>query len=526
MIPYNTFEFFLLYFGATLIIYTILPRKAKWCALLAGSLVYYFFAANGHVVCLLVSAVSIWLVGLGMQKYNDEFKVKKKEVDRKERKELKEFYKKKKKRLLIIGLVINLGLFIVIKYGNFFGGTFGAIFRLDVPTLHVVQPLGISFYTLQAVSYLTDVYWGKHEACKNPLKLTLFLSFMLTIMEGPIARWEKLGPQFSEPKKFNFPDLYLGAQLVVWGLFKKVVIADRVSSLVNNVFDDFDPERSGVIVGLAILCYTLQLYCDFSGVMDIINGLAQIMGIEMPINFNRPFFAKSINEFWQRWHITLGQWLRDYIFYPISLSKSFMNLTKSAKKKFDPYYAKLIPTAPALFFVWLGNGFWHGAAWKYIVYGLYYYVLMMLGLFVEPLSKKVCEKLKIDRKSKAFSLFQILRTFVIVNVGMLIFRAESLGDVFLAIKAIFTNIDISVLTVGAKNGLGLDLLDYAILAVGTVLIFLVGLLKENGIDVGRKILRLPFICKLVLYVAAVLVIVILGAYGEHYGAPDLLYANF
>ncbi len=526
MIPYNTFEFFLLYFGVTFVIYTILPKRAKWCALLAGSLFYYLFAANGHIICLLVSAISIWLVGLAIQKYNDEFALKKKEVDRSERKALKEQYKKKKKRVLNIGIIINIGLLLVLKYGNFFVGTFGSIFRLDVPTLHLVQPLGISFYTLQAVSYITDVYRGKHEACKNPFKLTLLLSFMLTIMEGPIARWEHLGHQFEEPKKFNFNDIYLGAQLVLWGLFKKVVIADRVSSLANNIFDDFDPTRPGVIVFLGILCYTLQLYCDFSGIMDVINGLALTLGIEMPENFRRPFFAKSINEFWQRWHITLGQWLRDYIFYPVSLSKPMMKLSKSARKKFDSYYANLIPTAAALFFVWFGNGLWHGSAWKYIVYGLYYYVLMMIGQFCEPISKKVCGKLKINRASKGFGYFQIFRTFIIVNFGMLIFRAESLADVGRAVGCMFSNPGFSALTVGAKNGLGLDKLDYIILIVGTILIFLVGLLREKGIDVGRKILSLPFVVKLVLYLAGALILIVFGAYGEHYGAPDLLYANF
>lgn len=526
MIPYNTFEFFILFFGATFAIYTILPQRVKWCALLAGSMFYYVFASNGHIICLLVSALSIWLVGLGIQKYNDEFKAKKKEVERSERKALKALYKKKKLRVLRLGIAINIGLLLVLKYGNFFVGTFGSIFRLDVPTLHLVQPLGISFYTLQAVSYITDVYWGKHEACKNPLKLTLLLSFMLTIMEGPIARWDKLGAQFEQPKRFNFTDLYLGSQLVLWGLFKKVVIADRVSSLANNIFDSFDPSRPGIIVVLGILGYTLQLYCDFSGIMDVINGLAKILGIEMPENFNRPFFAKSINEFWQRWHITLGQWLRDYIFYPVSLSKPIMNLSKSAKKKFNAYYAGLIPTAAALFFVWFGNGLWHGAAWKYIVYGLYYYVLMMIGQFCEPLSVKVCAKLKLDRKSKGFGIFQMLRTFVIVNFGMLIFRAESLADVGRAVKCIFTNPGFSSLAVGAKNGLGLDMLDYIVLAVGTLLVFIVGLLREKGIDVGKRIVSLPFIVKLVLYIVGILVVVVLGAYGEHYGAPDLLYANF
>ena len=526
MIPYNTFEFFIVYFGLTFIVYTILPKKVKWCALLIGSVVYYVFSANGNFVSLLVSAASIWLVGIIIQKFNDEFAIRKKEAPRTERKALKAKYKKKKLIVLNIGIIINIGLLLTLKYGNFFVGTFGSIFRLDVPTLKLVQPLGISFYTLQAVSYITDVYRGKHRAERNPLKLLTFLSFMLTIMEGPIARWEKLGPQFTESKKIGTKDLYTGAVLIGWGLFKKVVIADRAAILVNNIFNDFNAERPGIIVFIGILCYTLQLYCDFSGIMDVINGLALLLGIEMPENFTRPFFAKSINEFWQRWHITLGSWLRDYIFYPISLSKPFMSLTKSARKKFNPYYANLIPTAVALFFVWFSNGLWHGSAWKYIVYGLYYYVLMMLGLFCEPLSAKVCAALRINRKSKAFAFFQMVRTFFIVNFGMLIFRANTLTVTGQAVKAMVTNPQFSAVLIGTKNGLGLGLLDYVILALGFFTILFVGIAQERGIVIREKLYKLPYPVRALILLAGIVFIIIFGAYGEHYGVPDLLYANF
>lgn len=522
---YTSFEFFIIYFGATYLLYSIFPKKAKWCVLLIGSLAFYLIAASGHIEFLLASALITWAVGMIIQKFNDTFAEKKKLVPRDERKKLKNKYKNYKLATLTVGVLGNIAFLLVLKYANFFGGTINSIFSANLPELSIIQPLGISFYTLQAVSYVTDVYRGRYKACKNPLKITLYLSFMLTIVEGPVARYDQLGTQLGEGKIFSFKDLVYGAQLVVWGLFKKVVIADRAAEFVNNVFDE--PNfTSGIIVLAAVLFYTLQLYCDFSGIMDVVTGLGQMMGLELPKNFNRPFFAKSINEFWQRWHITLGGWLRDYIFYPISLSKPFMKLTKSARQKFNPYYANLIPTAVALFFVWFTNGMWHGAAWKYIVYGLYYYVLMMIGLFAEPLSAKVCEKLKINKKSKGFSLFQMIRTFVIVNFGMLIFRADSLKTVGTAIKTIFTNPNFNALSVGSKNGLGLDIKDYALLVLGTVLILIVGILQEKGIGIREKIAKLPFIVKFIIYMLAIFSVIILGAYGEHYGVADLLYANF
>lgn len=522
---YTSFEFFIIYFGATYVLYTILPKKAKWCALLAGSLIFYFIAAGGHIEFLLISAIIVWAVGMLIQKFNDSFAKKKKLVPKEERKKLKNKYKNYKLLTLTAGVLCNIAFLLVLKYANFFGSTINTLFSANIPKLSIVQPLGLSFYTLQAISYITDVYRGRYKACKNPLKITLYLSFMLTIIEGPIARYDQLGTQLGEGKTFNFKDLVFGAQLVVWGLFKKVVIADRAAEFVNNVFDDvkFD---NGVIVLAAILLYTLQLYCDFSGIMDVVMGLGEMMGIELPKNFSRPFFAKSINEFWQRWHITLGGWLRDYIFYPISLSKPFMKLTKNARKKFNPYYANLIPTAVALFFVWFANGMWHGAAWKYIVYGLYYYSLMMIGLFAEPLSAKFCEKLKINRKGKVFALFQMIRTFVIVNFGMLIFRADSLKTVGAAIIAIFTSPNFSALAIGSKNGLGLDIWDYAILVLGTILIFAVSLAQEKGVRIRERISRLPFIVKFIIYMISIFIVIILGAYGENYGVADLLYANF
>lgn len=522
---YTSFEFFIIYFGVTYLLYNIVPKKAKWCILLAGSLVFYFFALGGYFEFVIISALIVWLAGLIIDKLNNTFKEKKKIVPKEERKKLKNKYKNYKLTVLALAVISNIGFILVLKYANFFGSTINSIFNTDIPAIKFIQPLGISFYTLQAISYITDVYRGRYPACKNPLRITLYLSFMLTIVEGPIARYDQLGTQLNEGRTFNFKNFSYGAQLVVWGLFKKIVIADRAAELVNNVFDGTQ-FPSGVVVLAAILFYTLQLYCDFSGIMDVINGLGEMMGIEMPANFNRPFFAKSINEFWQRWHITLGGWLRDYIFYPISLSKPFMKLTKSARKKFNPYYANLIPTAVALFFVWFTNGWWHGAAWKYIVYGLYYYVLMMIGLFAEPLSAKVCKALYINRKAKGFQLFQMVRTFAIVNIGMLIFRATNLKTAAVMLKTIFVNPNFKSLTVGAKNGLGLDLKDYAIILIGTLLIFIVGVLQEKGINIRERISKLPFVIKFVIYMVAIFSVIILGAYGEHYGVVDLLYANF
>ncbi|MBR0412156.1 MAG: MBOAT family protein [Eubacterium sp.] len=525
MISYTSFAFFILFFGITYILYVLCPTKAKWVILLIGSYVFYFFSAKGHVITLIAATLVVWGAGLWIDKLDTTFKEKRKGLERAEKKALKAKYSKYKSLVMWAGVIITFGMLIACKYTNFFVDTINGIFGAKLHHASIIQPLGISFYTLMAVSYLVDVHSGKYKAQKNPFRVGLYLAFFLTIVEGPFARYDQFGTQLNNRERFKASDFIYGAQRVVWGLFKKIVIADRAAEYVDIVFDKSD-QYSGLVVLGAILFYTLQLYCEFSGVMDIISGLGETMGLKLPENFARPFFAKGINEFWQRWHITLGAWLRDYIFYPISFSKTFMNASKKARNKFSPYYANLVPTAVALFFVWFGNGFWHGSGWKYIVYGLYYYVLMMIGMFMEPLFRKLCDKIKLDRNKKSFGIFQMIRTFIIVNIGMLIFRADTLTQAWKMIGSLFIKFDLSKISPGAKNGLGLDKYDYIVLAVGVVVVFVVGLIQEKGIDIRAKIAKLPFVVKFVLFIAAVLVIIIFGAYGEGYGKVDLIYANF
>ncbi len=526
MISYASFSFFLLFFGITALLYSMVPQKIRWVVLLLGSYAFYFVSSKGNIIPFIVITLIVWGSGLLIQKMNDTMKLKRKQASSKEeKKSIRAKYNQYKRRILALGAVLVVLILLFCKYINFFIGTLNLIPALNIKELSVIQPLGISFFVLEGISYIADVYYGKIEAEKNPLKISLFLSFMLTVVEGPIARYEQLGKQLCTCKYNNLEDVSKGYVRTCWGLFKKVVIADRAVLLVSGVFDNYE-SYSGLPVACAILFYTLQLYCEFSGVMDIMCGLGRMLGIELPENFKQPFFAKSINEFWQRWHISLGTFLRDYIFYPVSLSKGIKNISAKTKEKFNQYYASLIPTSIALFFVWFTNGFWHGSGWKYIVYGLYYYFLMMLGLFFKPLTDKLCNKLKINTESKGFGYFAVFRTFIIVNFGMLIFRADNLKVAFHMFASLFRWGDISALIPGAENSIEINFYDYAVILIGFIAILIVGILKERKIDIIEKIYRLPFALKFVLYLAAIFVIIIIGAYGEGYGVVDLIYANF
>ena len=229
---------------------------------------------------------------------------------------------------------------------------------------------------------------------------------------------------------------------------------------------------------LAVLLYTIQIYADFSGVMDIVRGVARLFGIEMALNFRRPFFSTSVQEFWRRWHITLGAWLRDYVFYPVSLSKPILALGKKAKKVFKGHAGRQLPAICALFFVWFGNGLWHGAGWKFIAYGLYYYIIMTIGTLFEPLSVKALHALHIDREGKPWRAFQVLRTCGFVYIGMLIFRAPGLryaGRIFVSMFQ------------GPFLGGGLVLpkfeaADWLVLSIAVLLMLVVSVLQERDIS--------------------------------------------
>ena len=526
MIGYNSFLFIVVFFGITFLIYSVLPRKARWVVLLVSSWAFYFLSSRGHIIPMIATTLLIWADGLVLQKLGDSFKAKKKGLKKEERKALKIKYGRKQSAVLTVGVLLTAAILLVCKYSNFFIDTANGLFGASIKNVDIIQPLGISFYTLSAISYLVDIKRGKFEARKNPLRVSLFLSFMLNVVEGPIARYDNLGFELEECRGFEPKSVLWGAERILWGLFKKVVVADRAAALVNAVFKDSD-SYNGIVIVLAVMMYTLQLYFEFSGIMDLVCGLAEMLGIKLPENFSRPFFAKSVNEFWQRWHITLGSWLRDYVFYSISLSKPFQKLTKASRKRFNTYYANLVPVSVALFFVWFGNGFWHGSGWKYVTYGLYYYVIMMLGQFLEPLFAKLCERLKLDRQSKGYGRFQVARNFLIVNGGMLIFRADTLAQAWKMLCSVFVSPAKAAqsLLYGFDN-FGIDVFDFVIIIIGLVIVIWVGTLQEKGVVIRERIGRYPFAVKFIGMLIAVLIIVIFGAYGAGYDVQDLIYANF
>ena len=521
---------FILYLAGTFLLYRLAPLRFKWVVLLAASYCFYFVSSGWLASFMIASTLSIYGTGLWLQRFSDRFKTQKAGLDKEGCKLLKARITRRKKWVVALAVLVNFGFLCFFKYFNFLGGNINALAGLFgqgavVPTLKLAMPLGISYYTLQAVSYVIDVYRGKYAADKNLGRVALFVSFFPQMTEGPIGRYDLLAHQLYEGHRFDYEQFCYGLQLLMWGLFKKLVIADRVGIFVSGVFGNYAAHQ-GLVVLAAVVLYTVQIYMDFSGYMDLVTGGAQVLGVRMSDNFARPFFSRSVNEFWRRWHITLGAWLRDYIFYSVTLSRPFAKISKAAKKHLNAHLGALLPSAMALFFVWFGNGLWHGASWKYICYGLYYYVIMLFGMFMKPLTRKGLKAFHIPDASKGYKLFQMARTTGIVGIGMLIFRAPTLTAAWSIFTSIFRGFSFRVVSDHSLFQLGMDLHDFMVVALGLVLVLIVSLLQERGVAIREAVARKPLPLRWTLYLGLVMTVVIFGAYGHGYMNIDPIYAQF
>ena len=489
---YTSISYLVFILLGAFIVYNIVPLKHRWKVLLAFSYLFYFINSGRYIIFILIG----W----------------------------------QKKCVCVCVVLVNVGILVFLKYSVFLGQVFTDVLGLihinvENPMYQRMMPLGISFYTLSAVSYIVDVYRGKYRASDKFGKVALFLAFFPHIVEGPIARFDLVGEQMYEGHRFSYENMTMGLQLILWGFFKKIVIADRANMYVNQIFDNY-ASYTGLPVVVGMLLYTLQLYAEFSGCMDIVRGSAQMFGIGLSENFNQPFISKTVSEFWRRWHMTLGAWFKDYVFYSVSLSKPFVKLSKKTREHMNTFFATFVPMSIAMFIVWFGTGIWHGASWKYVMYGLYYWAIMVIGLLMEPLFKKLYEKMNVDRQGKIYRLLQVVRTFIFVNVGMLMFRADDLtafGHMFVSMFRGFTFAD---LTNGTLLGMKLDMADFVVLTVGALILFLVGLYKEKGHQIRAELATKNIVLRWAVYYVLLFGVIILGAYGKGYEVAGFIYAQF
>lgn len=503
---------YIIFVFCSVVLYYLFPKNKKWLVLFLTSFIFYYLSSKFLFIFVLLSSISIYFAGRFIHSKN---------INLKEENADKIKLKNQKKIIMLLTVIFNFLILLVLKYSGFFISNLNlglVLFNLSkLNVIKFVLPIGISYYTLMAVSYVVDVYRGKIVPESNILKLSLYLLFFPQIIEGPISKFNDVAHQYYEDHKFDVDNIISGLSMMLIGFFKKLVIADRAGIYVNAAFDQ---NAVGFSMFFAGVLYTLQIYAEFSGCMDIVIGTAKLFGINLPENFKRPFFSKNIQEFWRRWHITLGAWIKDYVFYPLSLSKANMKIGKFFKQRNLKFLSKFVTVAFPLLFVWLYNGFWHGASWKYVAYGVYYYLLIMVGILLTPIFSKLIEKLKINIKSKSFELFQVLRTSTLVAFGMLLFRSTSFMKFLINMKNIFTKVSFNILDYDLTK------IDFILLLIYVVILIIVGIFEEKGVEVHKKLLASNLAIKYIVYFIIIMAIIILGIYGEGYDSSSFIYGQF
>lgn len=517
---YNSIQFFAIFVPALIVIYQICAQKYRWIVLLLASYMFFIYSSGALLIYNFITVIITYVAADILTKISS-----KKAADKQEKK----LKNKRKKQILALGIVLNFLILLVLKYTNFLGSNIFALINkfgasVEYKKISFLVPIGISYYTMQAVSYLIDVYRGTVSKEKNIFKLSLYLSFFPTILEGPIARYSDISSTMFAGNAITYENITAGYRRILWGLFQKVVLADHMAIGVEKIFDSGNVYDGSVILYGAILC-TLQLYMDFAGTIDIIIGTAKIFGITLPENFRQPFFAKNAGDFWHRWHITLGTWFKDYIFYPISFAKPMAKASKKIKKVFGMGVSRMFTPTIALFCVWISNGLWHGPKGTYIFYGIYYFILIFIENILEkPISKKA-EELNIDMNSFVIRAVRFVKLFIIVIIGEMLFRADTLKLGFSMLKSIFTNFHISAF-VSVLADLVYEPYDYAIMFIGMIIVIVVSVLREKNISLSSKIGSLPKAVRWVIWYAAIFTVIIFGAYGPGFDAIAMMYAAF
>lgn len=509
--------------------YQIAPQRWRKRVLLAFSYLFFWLLSRELIIYLLGTTVFVHCTGIWLEWLKSEQKAELLTADRSEKKRIKSIYQKKSRQVLAFGVLMLLGTLAYLKYYNFFAsnvnGIFGGILPFTIEQKNILMPVGISFYTLQAIGYMADVYWGKIRAEENMEKTALFMAFFPQIMEGPICRYQDTCDTLYEGRPLQMNNLTDGYIRIFWGLFKKTVIADRLAIGVDAIFGNYASYNGSMIV-FAAVAYTIQLYMEFSGCMDIIIGSGQLFGVKLPENFRQPFSAQSAAEFWRRWHITLGTWFKTYIFYPVSMSSPVKKWNQYGRKHFGKYITMLGTSAIALFPVWMCNGLWHGARWSYIFYGMYYFSLILVGIAVEPVRDRILKILHISPEFQGLKYMRIAKTWVIIFVGELFFRADGLRAGLHMFRSIFRNFQLSNLWDGSLLNLGMSRADLFAVMAGCIVVAIVGSAKERGIRVRNSLEKKPVFIRWSIYYALMLAVIVIAAYGDDYQVVDMIYAGF
>lgn len=466
------------------IVYYCIPKKGQWLWLLFLSMFFYVTNAGKLTIFIVFSIITSWLYGYIIDKKGLSMQLK--------------------RWGLVVVISLNILLLLFLKIAS--SGTLLAN-KISLDRFAFLIPMGISFYTLQIIAYCVDVYKGKILPQKNIFKYALFVSFFPQILQGPIPRYEQIGSQLYTGHKFNYEKITFGLQLIIWGCFQKMVVADAAAIVVNRVFGEWQ-NYTGIIVLFAAVLYSIQLYADFAGCVCIAIGAAELFGIKIADNFNHPYFSTSIQDFWRRWHISLSSWLRDYIYIPLGGNR---------KGKIRKYINIML--------TFLVSGIWHGIGSHYIIWGLLHGCYQIIGDLLKPVRDLAVKLFKVNRDSFSHKLYKQVVTFVLVMMAWIFFRAESVSVALHMIKNMITTFNPWVLFNDELYLLGLNPKESRVLFFSIFVMWVVSMLQKK-MHIRETLAKQTLIFRWFIIFAGIFAILIFGIYGPGYDAGEFIYGNF
>ena len=495
---FNSIQF-MIFFPIIVLLYFVVPHRFRNILLLIASYYFYMCWNAKYALLLAFSTLVTYFVGrlIGMISIDEE--------DR-QRIVLRKIF-------VGIGFAINLSILFFFKYTDFLVSNINVILDnlgIQVVTVpfDIVLPVGISFYIFQALGYTMDVYRGKVPVEKNIIKYAVFVSFFPQLVAGPIERSSNLLKQFSEKHYFEYQRVKDGLLMMAWGLFQKIIVADRIAIMVDKVYN-YPQYYQGFEIIFATILFAFQVYCDFEGYSNIAIGASQVMGFELMKNFDCPYFSRTVADFWRRWHISLTTWFRDYLYFPLGGSKC-------EKKK---NYRNIM-------IVFLVSGLWHGANWTFIIWGGLNGLYQVIGKMSMKIRVWACKVMEIDVNAFSHKVLQWIVTFILVDFAWIFFRANDIKVAFTIVKRMFYEFNPWVLFNGELYNLGLNRLEFWITMLGIIILLSVDYLHYKKIRIRAILARQGIWFRWLTYTAVIFSLLIFGTYGPNYDASAFIYFQF
>lgn len=496
---FNSIQF-LIFFPIVIFLYHIVPAKFKNICLLIASYIFYMSWSVKYVLLLLVSTFVTYITGIALERIKN---LSSPEDD-----------KTIKKRLVLLGcIIINLSMLFYFKYLGFSVSIISSLLthlgvQISFPAVNIMLPIGISFYTFQAIGYTIDVYRNDIYAEKNFIKYALFVSFFPQLVAGPIERSKNLIKQLSEYRKFDFDLAREGLLLMLWGYFLKLIIADRIAIFVDTVYGDY-LTYPGIYLIIATILFGIQIYCDFAGYSTIAMGAAKFLGINLMENFNAPYISSSTAEFWRKWHISLTSWFTDYLYIPLGGNR---------KGKIRKYINKLI--------VFLVSGMWHGASTSFAIWGGLNGLYQIIGEILMPVRNLIAQKLSIHKESFGYKFLSSIFTFILVDFSWVFFRADSTSHALKIIRSMMLIHNPGILFDLSLYNCGLSQREFILMILCILILFVQDMFKHYRISVKRMLLAQDWWFQIIVYVLFALFVIVFGIWGGQYDATGFIYFQF